>query len=47
MSDVLTIGQINADGTATTKEEAIEEAADILVAAGAVTRRLPRGHARA
>jgi PTS system mannitol-specific IIA component len=37
MSDVLTIGQINAAGSATTKDEAIREAADVLVAAGAVT----------
>ncbi|PPH02839.1 PTS sugar transporter subunit IIA [Rathayibacter sp. AY1H3] len=37
MSDVLTIGQIDASGTATTKEAAIKEAADILVGVGAVT----------
>lgn len=37
MSDVLTIGQINAAGSATTKDEAIREAADVLIAAGAVT----------
>lgn len=37
MSDVLTIGQINASGTATTKEAAIKEAADVLVGVGAVT----------
>lgn len=37
MSDVLTIGQINASGTATTKEAAIKEAADMLVGVGAVT----------
>ncbi|MBF4461615.1 MULTISPECIES: PTS sugar transporter subunit IIA [unclassified Rathayibacter] len=37
MSDVLTIGQINASGTATIKEAAIKEAADMLVGVGAVT----------
>ncbi|NRD09576.1 PTS sugar transporter subunit IIA [Rathayibacter agropyri] len=37
MSEVLTIGQINASGTATTKEAAIKEAADMLVGVGAVT----------
>ncbi|KQQ05217.1 MULTISPECIES: PTS sugar transporter subunit IIA [unclassified Rathayibacter] len=37
MSDVLTIGQINASGTATSKETAIKEAADMLVGVGAVT----------
>ncbi|AND15759.1 PTS sugar transporter subunit IIA [Rathayibacter tritici] len=37
MSDVLTIGQIDASGTATTKEAAIKEAADMLVGVGAVT----------
>ena len=37
MSDVLTIGQINASGTATSKETAIKEAADMLVSVGAVT----------
>lgn len=34
---VLTIDQITTSPTATTKDEAIQEAADILVAAGAVT----------
>lgn len=37
MSDVLTIDQIRVPGAARTKDEAIQEAADILVAAGAVT----------
>lgn len=37
MSEVLTIEQINASGTATTKEAAIKEAADMLVGVGAVT----------
>ncbi|AZZ56054.1 PTS sugar transporter subunit IIA [Rathayibacter iranicus] len=37
MSEVLTIGQINASGTATTKEAAMKEAADMLVGVGAVT----------
>ena len=37
MSDVPTIGQINASGTATSKETAIKEAADMLVGVGAVT----------
>ncbi|QYH35370.1 PTS sugar transporter subunit IIA [Salinibacterium sp. M195] len=37
MSKVLELSQIKAAGTARTKEEAIAEAADILIAAGAVT----------
>lgn len=37
MSEVLTIGHINASGTATTKEAAMKEAADMLVGVGAVT----------
>lgn len=37
MSKVLELDQIKAAGTARTKEEAIAEAADILIAAGAVT----------
>jgi mannitol PTS system EIIA component len=37
MSNVLEIDQIKAQGTAHTKEEAIREAADILIGAGAVT----------
>jgi len=37
MSKVLELHQIKAAGTARTKEEAIAEAADILIAAGAVT----------
>ncbi len=37
MSSILTPAQIKASGTATTRDEAIKEAGDILVAAGAVT----------
>lgn len=37
MSDILTVDQIKVPGTATTKDEAIREAGQILVDAGAVT----------
>ena len=37
MSNVLELNQIKAEGSASNKEEAIREAADILTAAGAVT----------
>lgn len=37
MSDVLTLNSIKINGTASTKEEAIAEANDLLLAAGAVT----------
>jgi len=37
MSDILTLKQIKVPGTATTKDEAIQEAGQILVDAGAVT----------
>ena len=37
MSDILTLNQIKVPGTATTKDEAIAEAGQILVDAGAVT----------
>ena len=37
MSDILTVSQIKVPGTATTKDEAIREAGQILVDAGAVT----------
>ncbi|MET0967130.1 MAG: PTS sugar transporter subunit IIA [Nakamurella sp.] len=37
MSDILTVSQIKVPGTATTKDEAIKEAGQILVDAGAVT----------
>lgn len=37
MSNVLELDQIKAEGSARTKEEAIREAADILIGAGAVT----------
>lgn len=37
MSEILTVGQIKVPGTAATKDEAIREAGEILVDAGAVT----------
>jgi PTS system mannitol-specific IIA component len=37
MSDILTVSQIKVPGTATSKDEAIKEAGQILVDAGAVT----------
>lgn len=37
MTDVLTLDLISASGTATTKDEAIQEAGDLLLKAGAVT----------
>ncbi len=37
MSDILTLSQIKVPGTATSKDEAIREAGQILVDAGAVT----------
>ena len=37
MSDILTLNQIKVPGKATTKDEAIAEAGQILVDAGAVT----------
>ena len=37
MSDILTLSQIKVPGTATSKDEAIKEAGQILVDAGAVT----------
>ena len=37
MSEILTLNQVKVPGTATTRDEAIREAGQILVDAGAVT----------